>query len=190
MNLNYEKNLVNSPVATILISHIHSDTDDKYSYIINKLNEYNFNVYKHKVNNFYNLNKLTSDYNHTINLIKKENPRYPIFILAYDLSTYILLRYGSSNKNIFDGAILYSPQYLNNKEENITFEDDIILSNLYKFNYPSLILNKSHNDTNSSYGKFLFNNILSRDKEFNIFNNLNDDNSIEYICNWIKNRLV
>ena len=100
-----------------------------------------------------------------------------------------IIRYGC-NKNIFDGAILYSPQYLNNKEENITFEDDIILSNLYKFNYPSLILNKSHNDTNSSYGKFLFNNILSRDKEFNVFNNLNDDNSIEYICKWIKNRLV
>ena len=46
MNLNYEKNLVNSPLATILISHM---INDSYDYITEKLNSYNFNVYKYKI---------------------------------------------------------------------------------------------------------------------------------------------
>jgi len=186
MNLNYEKNLVNSPLATILISHM---INDNYDYTTQKLNSYNFNVYKYKIDKSYNLDEIINNYDNSINLIKKENPNCPIFILACDLSTYIPLKYGSNNKNSFNGAILYSPKFSNN-EENVTFEDYFIQNDLYKFSYPSLVINNSFKDIYSDYSKFLFNNILSKDKEFNILNNLNEDNSIEYIYNWIKNRLI
>ncbi|MGL5693834.1 MAG: lysophospholipase, partial [Peptostreptococcaceae bacterium] len=73
-----------------------------------------------------------------------------------------------------------------------------IIDNLYKFKYPTLILHSSSDNIISHEdSKFLFENILSLDKDIRILNglyhNLLDeivrDNIIEEICKWIEKRL-
>ncbi|MDU2199260.1 MAG: alpha/beta hydrolase, partial [Peptostreptococcaceae bacterium] len=73
-----------------------------------------------------------------------------------------------------------------------------IIDDLYKFKFPCLILHDSSDSTVShNDSKFLFDNILSRDKDIRILNGLYHrlldeivkDEIIEEISKWIEKRL-
>lgn len=255
-NLYYKKDLVDNPKAVILISHGLAEHCQRYNYVTNKLNSLGYNVYRYdhrghglpdgKRGHLSDVSNLVNDANTMLELIKSENPNFPIFLLGQDIGGHTFLEYGCKYKESVHGIILCSPLVcdtlgLTKTDENLTdiftllpynnthnlthdtviqnsYENDPLILNkitlgmykslresclniiddLYKFKYPCLILHGSSDSTVShNDSKFLFDNILSRDKDIRILNSLYHrlldeivrDEIIEEISKWIENRL-
>ncbi len=112
--------LVKSPIenqkAVVIFVHGLGEHLGRYNYLTKKFNEAGFSVYRfdHRGHGhsdgaraFYeDYNELIDDVNHIVDLAKKENPDYPLFVLGHSMGGYAVACYGVKYPDKVNGIII------------------------------------------------------------------------------------
>ena len=115
IELFYKKDIPKKPLAAILINHGFAEHCDRYDYVAKRLMEENFIVYRYDLRGhgrtksskgyIKDFMDLTYDADEMVNLIKKENPKLPIFMLGHSMGGFITCVYGIEYPNKLKGQI-------------------------------------------------------------------------------------
>lgn len=123
-----KKNLVENPIASLVIIHGFAEHLGRYDYVANKLCELGFNVYrfdnrghgrtKSKRGHIDNFNDYIKDTDIVIDLVRNENDKLNIFILGHSMGGFIASLYGivygnKINGQILSGAATQTPEGIN-----------------------------------------------------------------------------
>lgn len=116
VELNIAKDTVENAKAVVLIVHGLAEHCGRYDYVVSKLNNYKYSVYRFdnrghgksggKKIYIDDYNKFPSDVDEMVDLIKSENENLPIFILGHSMGGMIATLYGIKYPNRVDGIIL------------------------------------------------------------------------------------
>lgn len=116
VELNVTKNIVENSKAVILIVHGLAEHSGRYDYVVSKLNNYKYSVYrfdnrghgKSGGGKIYidDYNKFYSDVDEMVDLIKKENEDKQIFVLGHSMGGMIATLYGIKYPNKVEGIVL------------------------------------------------------------------------------------
>ncbi|PKM95067.1 MAG: hypothetical protein CVU84_07020 [Firmicutes bacterium HGW-Firmicutes-1] len=117
--LYYEKSIVDNPKATIIIIHGVCEHQGRYNYVVDKLNDKNYNVYRFdyrghgksdgKKAHIDDFNDVIDDTDAMVNIVKADEKNTKIFILGHSFGGFIAVAYGIKHKGKVDGFIVSSP---------------------------------------------------------------------------------
>ncbi|WP_432663023.1 alpha/beta hydrolase [Wukongibacter baidiensis] len=115
-NLYYMKDTTIKPRAIVIIIHGFGEHLGRYEYVKDKLIQYGYGVFRldnrghgksegerGHINHFKDFAK---DVDAFTDLVRKENPNIPIFVLGHSMGGFISVLYGILYKNKIDGQIL------------------------------------------------------------------------------------
>jgi len=115
VELFYKKDLSNNPKAVILINHGFAEYLGRYDYVANSFQERGYSVYRYdlrghgksksEVGHLESFNDFVDDSDQMIELIIKENPQLPVFMLGHSMGGLITALYGIKYKDKLNGQI-------------------------------------------------------------------------------------
>lgn len=110
-----EKEVPKEAKAIVLIVHGLCEHGGRYDYVAEKLKDSNFGVYRfdHRGHArsegkkiFYSdFNEITDDVNHVVELIKKEYPEHPLFLLGHSMGGFAVTSFGTKYPGKVDGFV-------------------------------------------------------------------------------------
>lgn len=116
VKLNLQKDLVENPKAVVVIVHGLAEHLGRYDYVVSKLNEFNYSVYRFdnqghgksegKRAYIEDYNNFSQDVDEITELAKSENKGIKVFVLGHSMGGMISALYGIDYKNKVDGIIL------------------------------------------------------------------------------------
>lgn len=137
-----QKNLVENSKAIIVIVHGLAEHLGRYDYVVSKLNEWGYSVYRFDnqghgksqgkrtyINTYKNFSQ---DVNEIVTMAKNENENKKVFILGHSMGGMISTVYGIDYRNTVDGIILSAGLTVDKAkllESNKDVDDDAEISN-------------------------------------------------------------
>ena len=108
-----KKDIPANPKAIIVILHGLRQHSGRYDYVTRKFNEYGYGVYRYdqrgngKSDGQYleDFQWFIDDANVIVNLVKKENPGVPVFMLGHSMGGFFAAGYGTKYPNKLAGQI-------------------------------------------------------------------------------------
>lgn len=141
-NLFVQKNLVENPRATIIIVHGLAEHQGRYDYVVSKLNEWEYSVYRFDnqghgksegqrtyINSYRNF---SDDVHEIVSLAKEQNCGEKVFVLGHSMGGMISTVYGIDYPNEVDGIILSAGVTIDKSkliESNKDVDDDAVIPN-------------------------------------------------------------
>lgn len=119
IELFYKKDIIESPKAVILINHGFAEHLGRYDYVVQRLNESGYTVYRYDLRGHGQTKSIKGyidsyedfieDCNEMVELIKSENKDLPIFMLGHSMGGFVTCLYGIKypdklNGQMFSGA--------------------------------------------------------------------------------------
>lgn len=111
----YLKDIPKKPVANILINHGFAEHCSRYDYVAKRLKEENIGVYRYdlrghgrsqsKKGHIRDFMDFAKDADEMVDLIKKENPDTPLFMLGHSMGGFVTCLYGIQYPNRLEGQI-------------------------------------------------------------------------------------
>ncbi len=115
VELFYKKDIPEKPLAAILINHGFAEHCDRYDYVAERLMEENFIVYRYDLRghgrtkspkgHIKSFMDFAQDADEMVDLIQKENPNLPIFMLGHSMGGFITCLYGIEYPDKLEGQI-------------------------------------------------------------------------------------
>lgn len=129
------RDLIDNPKAVIIIVHGLNEHQGRYDYLAGRLNGENFSVYRFDNRGhgrsdgaqsyIEDYNTYFEDLDTVYELVKKENPELPLFMIGHSLGGFISLGYGIEYPGKIDGQILTAPATNKVKKlEELSLEDN------------------------------------------------------------------
>lgn len=110
------KNVIKNPKAVIIIVHGICEHSGRYDYVTAKLNSFGYSVYRFDnrghgrsggdrgyIDDF---NDFIDDTEKIVAMVKQENPKHPVFMLAHSMGGFIAAAYGVKYPGRLSGQVL------------------------------------------------------------------------------------
>ena len=115
----FKKDLVENPVAKVLINHGFAEHCRRYDYVAKKLNEQNISVYRYDLRGHGRTKSkkgyidsymdFIEDADELVDLVNKENSDLPLFMLGHSMGGFITAAYGIIHPEKLEGQIFSGP---------------------------------------------------------------------------------
>lgn len=115
VSLFYKKDIPKDPICNIVINHGFAEHCSRYDYVARKFNEQKIGVYRYDLRghgrsksekgHIEDFMTFAEDANEMVNLVKKEYPELPLFMLGHSMGGFITCLYGIKYPHKLDGQI-------------------------------------------------------------------------------------